>query len=127
MRFEINAIATDGQKAMVLFKGFKVGSEANNFTLTTGVYQRGSFPSDWTVVNGMQFSTKGHDNDLNSTVDCATVHGGGGWYRDCTMINFGGKWDSGSNNENQHIFWFSFRGKLRLKKLLFQIKPTYCC
>ncbi|XP_066921916.1 ficolin-3-like [Clytia hemisphaerica] len=123
VRIEITARDVNGQKALLLFKGFKVGSEAENFKLTTGAIQRAknSPRTDWEYANGMQFSTAGHDHDLNNTVDCAAVHGGGGWYRDCTMINFGGRF-SGSNEENENIFWSGFRGKSRLKYLMFEIR-----
>ena len=37
--------------------------------------------------NGMNFSTFDQDNDLNDQ-QCATLRGGGWWFKDCEMINF---------------------------------------
>ena len=42
--------------------------------------------------NGKKFSTRDNDNDLNSSLHCAEIRGGGWWYSKCGPSSLNGKY-----------------------------------
>lgn len=66
--------------------------------------------------NGQRFSTKDSDNDQDSSLNCAAVHLGAWWYKDCSASNLNGLYLRGSNSPNgsfnvwEGIMWYHLRG-----------------
>ena len=69
----IEASTFDGERAVMIFEGFKVDSEENLYKLTSGeVVEDPLYLADkWLNYDGMSFSTQDSDNDKNLNQHCS--------------------------------------------------------
>ena len=89
----IEASTFEGERAVMIFEGFKVDNEANLYKLTSGwvVEDPLSLSFSWLYMNGMAFTTKDVDNDLVN-YNCAISSIGAGWHKNCINFNFNGRY-----------------------------------
>ena len=74
-------------------------------------------------INGMKFSTKDFDQDVNST-PCAVAYKGGWWYAACHSANPNGLYHNGDHvSYADGINWRPFRGYYHsMKKMELKIR-----
>ena len=87
MRMDIKL--ANGTNIILQYEQFKVASAKDKYKLTVGGFQ-GTTTDPMAHHNGMNFTTKGNDND-NSGGNCALAYGlkepiGGWWYNTCWTI-----------------------------------------
>jgi ficolin len=72
---------------------FRVGDESTQYTLTISGFSGNVGKDAMDYHNGMKFTTKDRDNDLNY-VNCAQERSGGFWYNACaySCVNAAGDW-----------------------------------
>ena len=107
MMVRIEASTFDGERAVLIFEGFKVDNETNLYKLSCGqaVENPLSFANSWRQsVNGMFFSTRDMDNDI-ANVQCAQHKGGSGgqWYKACAEIYFNAEYPAFAGEEKDSI------------------------
>ena len=83
MRFE-------GKEKYARYTKFSLGNEGDNYRLDFGHYY-GTAGDSLKYHKGLPFSTADKDNDQSSG-NCAVVHGGGWWFKDCDNSNLNGNW-----------------------------------
>ena len=97
MMVRIEASTFDGERAVLIFEGFKVDTEENLYKLTCGkvIEDPKSLASSWQHGDGMPFTTRDRDNDQHSS-NCANYQGGRGgqWYNTCARIYFNAEYPS---------------------------------
>ena len=60
---------------------------------------------------GSKFSTQDVDNDF-STRNCAVVHHGAWWFKDCARSHLNGEYLGGHHKQSRDgVFWTSYKGK----------------
>ena len=123
----IEASTFDGERAVVIFEGFKVDNEAHLYKLTCGKVVDDSLPlSDgWFFSDGMSFSTRDRDNDLSSSGDCSNVWGGSGgmWFNKCAFFHVNSKYPSFPGEEKIGIIQLkSWKGLFGMKSISMAIK-----
>lgn len=62
-RLRIDLEDFDGQKRFAEYSYVRVANEADKYRLSVGSYLKGDAGDSLSIQNGMQFSTKGQDND----------------------------------------------------------------
>ena len=120
----IEASTFEGERAVMIFEGFKVDSEVNLYKLTCGwiVEDPLSLAISWLYVNGMAFSTKDADNDLNPNGNCASSPSGGGWNKNCNNFKFNGRYPEQGDDNSKFLRWTRWKGNTGLKKSSISIK-----
>jgi hypothetical protein len=62
--------------------------------------------------NGRKFTTQDVDNDSSSTGNCAVVHHGAWWFRNCARSHLNGEYVGDPKEElRDGVFWISFQGR----------------
>ena len=123
----IEASTFDGERAVVIFEGFKVDNEAHLYKLTCGkvVDDSLSLSDGWFFSDGMSFSTRDRDNDLSSSGDCSNVWGGSGgmWFNKCAFFHVNSKYPSFPGEEKIGIIQLkSWKGLFGMKSISMAIK-----
>ena len=120
----IEASTFEGERAVMIFEGFKVDSEVNLYKLTCGwiVEDPLSLAISWLYVNGMAFSTKDADNDLNPNGNCASSPSGGGWNKNCNNFKFNGRYPEQGDDDSKLLRWTRWKENTGLKKSSISIK-----
>ncbi|XP_041379842.1 angiopoietin-related protein 1-like, partial [Gigantopelta aegis] len=103
------------RKVYVLYKNFTIASEKDDFRLHVG-YFIGNVTNELSYHDGIKFSTEDEDHD-ESNDNCAKLHEGGWWYRNCTRSNLNGHYLG--SEKTTGATW----GKHALKTILMKIKP----
>ena len=134
----------DGIKKYAIYDSFKISDSSKKYKLTVSGYRKshGTVGDSLTIHSEMMFTTKRepgdnrtrslHDNDQNYKYNCADVHKGAWWYRDCHESNLNGKYLSGEllkeNNANGIHWktWFQGGGgvKYSLKTTEMKLRPN---
>ena len=93
----INIETFEGEPFTLKMRTFSVGNAASNYTWDFSGYSQpdlipyGLLPSNY---NGMMFTTRDRDNDINQSTNCASgLHRGGWWYAGCTYFNPNGNYE----------------------------------
>ena len=123
----IEASTFDGERAVMIFEGFKVDSEENLYKLTSGeVVEDPLYLADkWLNYDGMSFSTQDSDNDKNLNQHCSRHQGGKGgmWYNSCTKMHINGKYPSYPGEQGKGIIRIKqWKDELGLKSISLAIK-----
>ena len=89
----INIELFDSEKFSLNYTSFAVGDESTNFTIYVAGYEYTEHVN--VLTNGIAFSTKDRDNDLDDTYNFAVdPHLGGWWYsRYIDFLNLNGRYD----------------------------------
>ncbi|XP_068105083.1 ficolin-1-like isoform X2 [Hyperolius riggenbachi] len=71
------------------YNSFKILGESEKYKLVLGSFAGGNAGDSLSHHSGMMFTTLDQDNDPDS-INCATLHKGGWWYRGCHASNLNG-------------------------------------
>ena len=107
VRLRVDLADFAGSQKYAHYNHFTVGNPSTNYTLSVQRYSGTAGDSLLTIHNGMQFSTKDRENDLNPREHCAMMYKGAWWYRSCHHSNLNGLYLSGQNN-SQGVRWKTF-------------------
>ncbi|XP_066911660.1 microfibril-associated glycoprotein 4-like [Clytia hemisphaerica] len=109
----IEMVRPNNQIYYLLYDGFKVAAESDDYRLTSGNYRNAGIG---TVINGyfyglgshdqMRFSTIDRDNDIKSTEHCGQNRGSGFWFNYCFFLSLNGMYGSQySGSPYRGIHW----------------------
>jgi len=87
----------DGQSRYANYSHFQVGDAVSKYVLSISGYT-GTAGDSMAFHNGMPFTTKDQDNDLNGVGNCAVVFHGAWWYKKCHKANLNGFYYNGHNS-----------------------------
>ena len=88
---------------------FEVGNEASGYKLILGGAS-GDASDSFSGHSGAKFTT--HDKDQDTYAgNCATLYGGGWWYKACANANLNGKYPASEYpaSPHQYISWYSLK------------------
>ena len=109
---ELMVRMSDGKKEVISqYRHFSVANEESGYRLHIRDYVRDSDGGDsLTFHHGYGFSAYDCDRDSSDT-NCAVVHHGGWWYRECFESNLNGRYYHDRMNSNlDGIIWHTFTG-----------------
>ncbi|XP_021943723.1 fibrinogen C domain-containing protein 1 [Folsomia candida] len=94
---------------------FRVANASDKYRLHLADYVSGSSGDSLSYHNGMQFSTKDQDNDLDQMVNCAEKYQGAWWYKNCHFSNLNGAYLGGGSRGRLQSYgtglnWYSWHG-----------------
>ncbi|KAL9982294.1 hypothetical protein ACROYT_G004321 [Oculina patagonica] len=118
----------DGNIRYAEYTTFKVADEEDKYRLLIGEYSGTAGDSMYENIqstNGMQFSTRDNDNDLQSE-NCAVKFKGAWWYRNCHWSNLNGLYHGGQHDSfADGINWKTWRGHYySLKRTEMKLRPV---
>ena len=107
----------DGNSRYAKYSTFNIGNSSTQYTLTVSGYSGTAgncltYPYNAVIYhNGMKFSTKDRDNDINNDDNCAIQFKGAWWYNGCHCANLNGLYLSGPHSSYADgINWTSWKG-----------------
>ena len=112
----------EGNTAYAKYSSFAVGSASENYKLTVDGYS-GTAGDAMTYHNGMEFSTRDRDNDVDSSKSCAERYKGSWWYNSCHHVNLNGIYYNNAKHDNTGIRWHQFKSDITLKAVEMKIRP----
>uniref|UniRef100_A0A182JV12 Fibrinogen C-terminal domain-containing protein n=1 Tax=Anopheles christyi TaxID=43041 RepID=A0A182JV12_9DIPT len=106
------------------YAAFRIGTEQEKYAITTVGKYDGTAGDSLSFHNGSKFTTFDQDNDRH-TLNCATVYGGGWWFKDCYSCFLNGVYITTSQGMEKGLIWYSFTGPFEsLKSTKMMIRPT---
>ena len=112
----------EGNTAYAKYSSFAVGSASENYKLTIGGYG-GTAGDAMTRYNGMEFSTRDRDNDVDSSRSCAETYKGSWWNKNCYSANLNGIYYNNAKHDRTGICWYNFKVYTALKAVEMKIRP----
>ena len=110
----------DGNAAYAKYGTFDVGDESSQYKLTVGSFS-GTAGDSFSYHNGMRFSTKERDNDLNGG-HCALIYSSGWWFNSCHYANLNGLY-LGNVFESKGVAWYRWKvNNLSMKSAQMKIR-----
>ncbi|XP_072015684.1 angiopoietin-4-like [Amphiura filiformis] len=104
-KLRVELVDWDGIKRYAEYSGFEIGSRRQDFRMRFDDYIAGNASDALAYHKGSSFTTSDKDNDDTTSVNCATVHNGGWWFKSCDRVNlnglyytrgtYNGQWDDG--------------------------------
>ena len=92
------------------YSKFEISNEAGGYRLTVAGYS-GDASDSLSYHNGMKFTTKDRDNDLNLN-NCAAKRVGAWWYNDCYRSHLNGLfYDENMQDVYSHMSWEDLTGR----------------
>ena len=111
----------DNLTAHASYGSFQVGTETENYVVQVAEFS-GTAGDSMATHNGMLFSTRDQDNDLDNGMFCAQSYTGAWWYNGCHKSNLNGQY--GDNTHGKGINWHAWRGHTySLKETAMKVKP----
>ncbi|XP_017007118.2 microfibril-associated glycoprotein 4-like [Drosophila takahashii] len=112
-----------------MFDNFRIGPEANNYTLESLGSSYGTAGDSLAYHLGSQFSTTDNNNDSATTTNCAAFCMGAWWYRSCNKGHLFGVY--GENKSWKGIYWPTFGSDYGddyhpMKRAAMMIRPKRC-
>ncbi|CAG2237649.1 unnamed protein product [Mytilus edulis] len=116
-----------GNTAYAIYNRFNVGDEGTNYLLSISGYHGTAGDSmidaSSQSLNGMKFSTRDKDNDIDYRNDnCAVRKKSGWWHASCTYSNINGIYTEDNSKDSNHWVAFDVRNGLRKTKIM--MKPN---
>uniref|UniRef100_A0A8C2ZX65 Tenascin N n=1 Tax=Cyclopterus lumpus TaxID=8103 RepID=A0A8C2ZX65_CYCLU len=105
LRFDLGVGA---ERAYAVYDNFKIAPVKQKFKITIGKYS-GTAGDAMTYHQGRPWTTVDNDNDI-ALGNCALVHRGAWWYKNCHLANINGKW--GDNRHSLGVNWEPWKGHL---------------
>ncbi|CAC5379425.1 Fibrinogen-like protein A,Ryncolin-2,Angiopoietin-1,Angiopoietin-related protein 6,Angiopoietin-related protein 2,Microfibril-associated glycoprotein 4,Angiopoietin-related protein 7,Angiopoietin-related protein 1,Ficolin-2,Ryncolin-1,Ryncolin-3,Ficolin-1,Fibrinogen C domain-containing protein 1 [Mytilus coruscus] len=97
------------------YSTFRLGDENSKYSLTIAGYG-GNAGDSMHYHNGLMFSTKDADHDLDGGRNCAARYKGGWWYNSCYYANL-------NREDNNLINWRTYSNYIRKTKMMIRRKP----
>ena len=122
VNLRVDLTAPDNSKAYAKYEDFTIGSEASMYVIRFGSYT-GTAGDSLTYHEGMKFTTRDIDNDLDSN-NCAVSYSGAWWYKHCHNSNLNGIYIYGGSGSS-YVVWSGnggFKGSTSLKKVEMKLK-----
>ncbi|XP_061176964.1 ficolin-1-like [Saccostrea echinata] len=114
----------NGEQASAVYTTFYIGDEDSKYTLTVSGYN-GTAGDSLSWHNGMRFSTKDQENDIDSSRNCATTFHGAWWYRYCFQSNLNREYaQSAANDPRYATRWHFKRSHEALQKTVMMIRQN---
>ncbi|KAL2097837.1 hypothetical protein ACEWY4_007044 [Coilia grayii] len=108
-RYEVRFdLGLGSERVYAVYDNFKIAPVKQKYTLTVGNY-RGNAGDAMTYHNGRNFTTVDNDNDI-ALSNCALMHRGAWWYKNCHLANLNGKF--GDNRHSMGVNWEPWKGHL---------------
>ncbi|XP_071150599.1 fibrinogen-like protein A [Mytilus edulis] len=125
VRFDLEDYS--GNTAYAIYGKFNVGVEGTEYLLSISDYHgtAGDSMKDSAgqPMNGMKFTTRDKDNDIEyHGTNCATRKKGGWWYASCTYSNINGIYKEEESADSNH--WYTFDVRKGLRKTKIMTKPN---
>ncbi|XP_066293506.1 microfibril-associated glycoprotein 4-like [Branchiostoma lanceolatum] len=119
----------EGNTAFAKYNIFRVEDEVHKYRLTISGYSgtAGDGMTDPVVPHdGMYFSTRDRENDLQPTDHCAQVYKGAWWYSHCHRSNLNGLYLVGAHQSYADgVNWYPWKGQnYSLKTTAMKIRPN---
>jgi ficolin len=113
----------NGQYRYATYNNLRIGTAAEKYMLMFTQHSYSGDAGDSLSYHlGMRFSTYDNDNDLHSTVNCASMFHGAWWYNSCLDCNLHGIYNSTQNGGG--VNWYSWlAGKYSLRFAEMKIRP----
>ena len=108
LRVELKHRNNPTQLHYAQYTTFEIGNEANKYKLLIGGYS-GNASDSMAYHNGMKFTTKDNDNDLNSN-NWAVTYTGGWWFKDCHWANLNGLYPTSRTTDAAYMSWAGLYG-----------------
>ncbi|XP_071127056.1 uncharacterized protein [Mytilus edulis] len=96
------------------YSTFRLGDESSKYSLAIGGY-RGNAGDSMTYHNGLMFSTKDSDHDVDAGRNCAARYKGGWWYKNCYYANL-------NREDNNLINWRTYSNYIRKTTMMIRRK-----
>ncbi|CAH2315966.1 Hypothetical predicted protein [Pelobates cultripes] len=101
----------ENTKAYAKYSSFQILGEPEKYQLLLGPFKEGSAGDSMASLNGMKFSTKDQDHDIDADSSCAGLYKGGWWYADCHGANLNGLYLQGEHRSYADgINWYLGKG-----------------
>ncbi|CAG2237648.1 unnamed protein product [Mytilus edulis] len=125
VRFDLEDYS--GNTAYAIYDKFNVGVEGTEYLLSISDYHgtAGDSMKDSAgqPMNGMKFTTRDKDNDIEyHNTNCAVRKKGGWWYASCTYSNINGIYKEEESADSNH--WYTFDVRKGLRKTKIMTKPN---
>ncbi|TDG43519.1 hypothetical protein AWZ03_010062 [Drosophila navojoa] len=111
----------DNQIRYAYYDNFKIGNEADDFSLHVLGEYNGTAGDALSVQKYMKFSTPDRDND-QAEINCAQDFGSGWWFRKCYYCNLNGIYFNSKRTNQYGINWFAWH-KNPLRFVQMMIRP----
>ncbi|XP_026057101.1 microfibril-associated glycoprotein 4-like [Carassius auratus] len=115
----------EGNKAFALYSSFSVGPESDGYKLHVSGFSNGGAGDSLSDHDGQKFTTVDKDQDSDNNNNCAKLHLGGFWYKDCMQANPNGVYIWGLYDTQTIIgnVWSTWRGNgVGMKSISMKIK-----
>uniref|UniRef100_A0A665VJU4 Microfibril-associated glycoprotein 4-like n=1 Tax=Echeneis naucrates TaxID=173247 RepID=A0A665VJU4_ECHNA len=115
-----------GAKVYARYSSFSIEPESQGFKLKVSGFTDGGAGDALTYHNGQNFTTFDKDQD-SAEKNCARLHLGAFWYKDCNQANPNGAYRWGHAPFLQHVgvLWTPWKGKhYSLKSIAMKIRPV---
>lgn len=126
MELRIDMSDFDDVSAFAKYNTFRLDGVNKNFRLNVGGYE-GTAGNSLGYHHKSLFSTFDSDNDVSPTRNCALIHNGGWWFKNCLRSNLNGVYFPEGFNVSyaEGIEWSRFRGlRYSLKFTEMKIRPV---
>ncbi|XP_050081822.1 fibrinogen-like protein 1 [Anopheles aquasalis] len=108
------------------YSSFGIGSEAEQYRLTTLGTHSGTAGDSLQFHKGMKFSTPDSDNDNKAEGNCAKTWSGGWWFNQCYHADMNGVYRNASGIKEDNIAWYGFNDDWRgLSFSRMLVRPLY--
>ncbi|XP_059407412.1 microfibril-associated glycoprotein 4-like [Carassius carassius] len=115
-----------GNKAFAQYSSFSVAPEADGFKLQVSGFKDGGAGDSLSDHDGQKFTTVDKDQDSDNNNNCAKLHLGAFWYKDCMQTNPNGVYIWGFYDTQTIIgnVWSTWKGNGDgMKSISMKIKP----
>ncbi|XP_062617763.1 techylectin-5B-like [Saccostrea cucullata] len=96
-----------GSTVYAIYSIFSISSESDKYRLSISGYSGNA--GDMMIkphnLNGMSFTTRDRDNDMNVLSNCAVVNSNGWWYNQCAYSGLNGIYRSSNVKAYNGLFW----------------------
>ena len=110
------------------YRYFHIDDESAKYKLHYANYSGSAGDALADYHQGMLFSTFDQDNDKKASENCASLHGGGWWFRDCDRANLNGFYTDQPElrgSVDAGVDWHAWMEMYSFKKTRMRITPTF--
>ncbi|XP_070194457.1 microfibril-associated glycoprotein 4-like [Littorina saxatilis] len=120
----VDLMKFDGTRGNASFSNFVISDSSDNYRLHFDGFTGGKAGNSLAVHNGMQFSTRDADNDINDGENCAAFRQAAWWFASCDDSNLNGHYMSTRMEGDKGVLWDTFDGGFSLKFSEMKMRPS---